>query len=358
MNNKSICFVLPSSGLAYAGGYKIVYEYANMFYKDGYDVAIFYTFKFPKITSVIRLLKNIYWFFRFIIFRDYKCKRNFNLKKGINEYLLFYSGKKIQNYSNICATAVRTSFMVNDIRTKENIKKYYLIQDYEKWGDITDSYLEESYKLPLKKIVIAEWLKEKVERLGEECSVIHNGLDFDYFNLIKPIEERNPCHICMLNHNDERKRCIDSFSALDIVKEKFPDLVVNIFGLPKRPKSLPSWYRYYQKPDKVTHNNIYNDSAIFIAASKEEGFGLPPAESMICGCALACTENNGFSIFAHNNETALTSPVLNPDALAANIIRLIEDSELRNRLAKQGNEYIKQFTWNRAFKSLKKIIEN
>ena len=60
---------------------------------------------------------------------------------------------------------------------------------------------------------------------------------------------------------------------------------------------------------------------------------------------------------AKDGETALVSPIENAVALAQNIIRLIEDDVLRCRIAKNGNEFIKQFNWDIAYKKLLQTLE-
>jgi hypothetical protein len=53
----------------------------------------------------------------------------------------------------------------------------------------------------------------------------------------------------------------------------------------------------------------------------------------------------------------LLSPPKDPDALAANVLRLLEDRELRLRLAHQGHEHVQQFTWDRAVTSFESVLE-
>ena len=161
----------------------------------------------------------------------------------------------------------------------------------------------------------------------------------------------------MLFHLDDRKRCCDSFVALEIVKKQIPELHVTMFGTPEKPDNIPEWYTYFKTPDRDTHNKIYNNASIFISASMKEGWALPPAESLQCGCALVCTDINGFKAYAINNETALVSPVYNVQALANNILNLIQDNNLRIKIAKNGNNFIQRFTWDKSFKQMKELIE-
>ena len=207
----------------------------------------------------------------------------------------------------------------------------------------------------MKKIVIAPWLQKEVEKTGNTAFLIPNGFDFNYFKLTQSIEKRSPFEIAMLYHKDDRKRCCDSIDALKIVKTYIPQLHVTMFGTPEKP-DLPEWFSYYQCPDKETHNSIYNNASIFVAASNVEGFGLTIGEAMICGCCISCTETTGFLCMA-NNTTALLSPVYDVKKLADNILLLINNQKLRIELAENGHNYIQQFTWGNAFSLFKNVIE-
>ena len=160
----------------------------------------------------------------------------------------------------------------------------------------------------------------------------------------------------MLYHTIELKGAKYGLEALEIVKKEIPQLKANLFGTPPAPPSLPEWITYYQLPNREKINNLYNEGAIFIGCSNSEGWGLPIGEAMICGAAVACTNNKGYLEMAKDGETALVSPIKNAPALANNIIRLIKDDELRHRIARNGNEFIKQFKWDDSYKKLKETL--
>ena len=80
-------------------------------------------------------------------------------------------------------------------------------------------------------------------------------------------------------------------------------------------------------------------------------------EAMLCGEAVACTDNLGYQEMAKHEETALLSPIKEPNQLAENIIRLIEDDELRIRLATNGQRYVEEhFTWEKSQTVLKNLL--
>ena len=77
---------------------------------------------------------------------------------------------------------------------------------------------------------------------------------------------------------------------------------------------------------------------------------------MACGCILVSTAYKG--VFEYANDTnALLSPVNDPQALAANILRAIEDADLRHALASKGSEDLKGFSLERAVETLIELME-
>jgi len=357
-----IVFLLPWRDEVPVGGYKVVYEYANRFYREGWDATICYphvrgSFK-QDVKNPLRRFKMRLGFFYRNLKKSYRAGEWFPLESGIKKLFVFaISDFALRDYKDakIIATAVETAMELNAVSSVPNANKFYFIQDFEAWN-VSEDAVYDSYRFSMRKITIAPWLRDRIESAGEKAELIPNGFDFSYFTLSIPIEDRSPYEIAMLYHKDERKRCEDAIKALELVKRQIPKLHVTMFGVPEPPADLPDWYTYHRQPSKALHNSIYNTAAIFVAASKAEGFGLTIGEAMICGCAIACTNNGGFSCMAIQDKTALLSPVFDTEALAKNILRLINDNELRIKLARAGNEYIRQFTWEKAFELFKSTL--
>lgn len=361
-----IVFLLPKICLVPVGGYKIVYQYAEEFAKTGIDVHLLFTkerqdFFLNDKTSLQWKIKYFLTFQYKKIFKLLKTPKWFNFKHSVKMDFTFAINK-----NSLChypletiffATAVETAYELNSIKSIPNNNKFYLIQDFENWNENTDEYVLNSYRFNMHKIVISKWLQEKVMTTGNNATIIPDGLDFEYFKLTEPIKNRTPYEVAMLYHVDDRKRCCDSIDALKLVKVKIPMLHVSIFGTPDKPENLPEWFSYYKLPSKETHNMIYNQAAIFVAASQKEGWGLPPAEAMQCGAALVCTDTGAVSEYAINKITALTSPVFDINKLAENIIKLINNNDLRISIATKGNEFIQKFTWKSSFALMKNEVE-
>jgi glycosyltransferase involved in cell wall biosynthesis len=358
----SITFLFPRTGEIPIGGFKVVYEYANRLAKDGYSVNIIYGIVSRRsITN--HIVRFAYYFLRFfrwlkyyLHFKDYKPSFWFVTDENIN-HLLRYSlaEKRIPKTDYYVATSWNTAIWLNDYKRVSIQNKFYLIQHFEDWHGPHDVVLK-TWKMELTKIVIAPWLQKIAEDMGEKSHLIENGLDGNSLYITIPVSNKNKYSVIMLWHDHPFKGCNIGMEAFSKIKREIPELTVTLFGVPKTPKNLPAWIKYFQKPKLDLLRTLYNESGIFVGTSYSEGWGLTVGEAMLCGCAVACTNNEGYTVVAKNNETALLSEVGNADALSKNIIRLIEDDFLRIRIAKSGNEMIKQFTWERAYNKFLKVI--
>lgn len=349
-----ISFIFPHQADEPAGGYKIIYEYANRLVADGHKVNIIYSGSlfwskkslYHKLTNCVRYVQRL--------IKGYSCRRWFALDKRVKEHFtLSLNYRHVPKSDIYICTSPYTAMYVKDYPTDN---KYYFIQGYENWGGITDEILRTTYRYPLHKIVISNWLKEIINKEEEYCDVVTNGFDFNYFKLKTPIEEKDKYKVTMVYSPIEIKGCKYGFEALNKVKEVFPQLTVTMYGSASKPLNLPAWYTYHIKPDKELHNKIYNDAAIFLAPSLQEGWGLTIGEAMICGQAVVCTNNQGYKEIATNSVNALICNTKNSDALAECVIKLISDDELRFRIAKKGNRDIEKFDIQISYLKLKEAL--
>jgi glycosyltransferase involved in cell wall biosynthesis len=235
-------------------------------------------------------------------------------------------------------------------------RKLYLIQHLETWLGCADQVMA-TWRLPLEKIVIARWLGKVAEDMGETSHYIPNGLDFTKFGCDVPAEARNPRQVAMLfNQSLAWKGSLDGLAAIMLLKEKYPDLEAEIFGIDARPDDMPSWIVYHQTPAQAELRRIYNSAAIFLAPSLTEGWGLPPCEAMMCGGAVVATDIGGHREFCTDEETALLVPAQAPEAIAAAAARLIDNTELRLKISRNGHSEIQRFTWEVATDAFERVL--
>lgn len=349
-----ITFLLARYDRKPVGGFKVVYEYANQLATRGHEVTIVHPRSLPNDYTpplINRLRKwpieRIWWRRRSIIISGVPWFSVNNRVKllSVPELIASY----IPDGDAVIGTYWATAEYVINYPPQKG-KGFYLLQAYEIWTG-PEERVHATWRAPLAKIVIAQWLYEQGLKLGvpaDHMMYVPLGLDHSKYRIIHPIDKRPP-RIAMLYHYLAVKGAEDGIKALELARGRLPAMQAVLFGVVRRPRSLPSWIDYCPLPSQEELvNDIYNGSSVYLCPSWSEGWHLPPAEAMACGCAVVSTDIGGVRDYAEHGVTALLSPPKDPDKLADNICRLLEDSELRIKLANAGNKLIQTFTWDRS----------
>jgi L-malate glycosyltransferase len=359
-----ITFVLPGYPKNPVGGYKVVYEYANHLVRERHEVAIVHPRKLEGSAPNRSRLSLLYWLGRQKeFFADMITKPTikwFSLDKKVQLIKTPDLGARhVPDADAIFATHWQTSLYVNDYPSKKGTK-FYLVMDYPPWF-ADKSELEHTWRLPLKKVAISNWLAELVTQAGvpkDDIKAIPIAVDLNRFHLINDVRKR-PKRIIMLYSSAPRKRSRLGLSALLECKEAVPNLEVRLFGpLRKRPPQIPSWIEYYGNISEQQLLELYNTASICLCSSEAEGFALPPAEAMACGCAVVTTDCGGNREYAVHEKTALVSDPDDFSSLVSNALRLLCDEELRIRIALAGRERISHFTWEQSTQQLIQFISD
>ena len=240
-------------------------------------------------------------------------------------------------------------------------KKLYFVQGYEIWDNL--DYGMNSYRLPLKKIAIATWIKEKlITECGcgeDDIEIVNNGIDTKKYFLSeeKDVNKNKEATISclMLDHTLEKKGVKYGIAAFMAAKKAVPNLRLKMFGI-KKSKYVPDGIDYYKDPNQDELVKLYQQSDIFIFPSLEEGWGLTPIEAMACGCAVVATNVGCMLDIGVNNENVVLSDCANVGSLADGIIKLAQNTEFRNKIAMNGYKTVQMLDWDRATDKFEKII--
>ncbi len=362
-----IIFVMGNFPFRPAGGPRLVYEYANRLAARGHQVTVVHGKRLlnePPAPSLYH--------------RARRCGRNIRsalLTSGVfgpPHIRWQYIDPRVQmlvvpdlrachipDGDAVIATGWYTAEFVA-IYPDSKGKKFYVVQP--NYGEIREvkERAEATWTSPLHKIAVAKFLLQEGLRLGckeGEMTYVPNGIDHNRFRLLTPVPRR-PERVAMFFSYQPWKGSAEGLEALKSARKVHPDLKVVLFGPTWRRASIPSWIEYRRNvPEKELVEEIYNGSRILLFPSWYEGFGLVPAEAMACGCAVVAADNDGVREFAKHEVNALLSPPKDVEALTKNLLRLLEDDNLRIRLAEAGIETIKQFTWERSTDMLEALLK-
>jgi glycosyltransferase involved in cell wall biosynthesis len=355
-----ITFLLPMSAAKPAGGFKVVYEYANFLAARGHRVNVVHPnlLRIDEPLSSFDLKTRLRIELRYLwmkLTKRYRPDHWFTVSPAVGlAWTKTLAAENVPDADVVVATAWETAEWAVTYPANKG-RGFYIIQHLETWSGPEERVMK-TWQAPLEKIVIAGWLERIAAEMDQRTRLIPNGMDFTRFRMTVPSEDRDPHQLLMLYHIVEWKGSADGLAAFRIARETIPELHLTLFGIDPAPPDLPPGVEYHHQPAQEKLNGFYNRAAIFISPSWTEGWGLPPAEALMCGGAIAVTRGGADEAFAIHGETALVSPIKDPAALAANIVRLVRDKELRLRLARNGHDLIQQFTWERSGAALEELM--
>ena len=114
----------------------------------------------------------------------------------------------------------------------------------------------------------------------------------------------------------------------------------------------------------IPHKNLvdyYNLADVFVlpaVASKigTEGQGLVLLEAMACGTAVIGTDTGGIKFIVKNNENGLLVRERDEKHLAENIVKVLSNNKLKEKLIKNGIKFVKNnYSWNIIVKTFDKL---
>lgn len=91
----------------------------------------------------------------------------------------------------------------------------------------------------------------------------------------------------------------------------------------------------------------YHRASVFCLPSQQEGFGIVFLEAMASGLPVVSTTATAIPEVVPDGEAGLLVPPRDPQALAAALLRLLQDPDLVARLRDAGRRHARQFSWER-----------
>jgi phosphatidylinositol alpha-mannosyltransferase len=184
-------------------------------------------------------------------------------------------------------------------------------------------------------------------------TILPNGIDLDLFNPHAPPPpgvRRDVPMILFLGRFDPRNGLTTLFDAYRKVKGKNREAQIVVVGDgPLR----NHYYRAAQNDPGITfvgavlgsRPSYYAHSAMYACPTTKASFGITLLESMACETPVVCSDILGFRDVVKHEREALMFPCGDVDALADDLVRLLDDETLRARLGKTGRAEAQAYGW-------------
>jgi glycosyltransferase involved in cell wall biosynthesis len=232
-------------------------------------------------------------------------------------------------------------------------KRAYFIQHYEAHPGQDIPRVEATWRLPMHKIIIAQWLIDIArDRYSDtDISYVPNAVDTRQFTA--PPRGKQPTPTVGVMYSIQHfKGCDVSLKAFELAKQKIPNLKLVSFGNrdPSTELPIPPGTDFTMQPPQDRIKDLYAKCDAWLFASRSEGFGLPLLEAMACRTPVIATATGAAPELIAPGGGVLV-PQEDPRAMAAEIERIVTLPEDQWRaMSDAAFNVATKYTWDDATK--------
>ena len=191
--------------------------------------------------------------------------------------------------------------------------------------------------------------RELEERLpGLRVRVIYPGLDPEFSPGRGPGGEPYVFHLASADPRDNTETVL---RAIEIARKRIPIRLV-VGGAASRTDADAEYTGRVSDEELV---RLYRGAAAYVDASLYEGFGYQALEAMACGAPFV--GSNATSIPEVVGDAGLLADPRDPEALAAALVRVLEEPGLADELRRRGLERAREFTWESTADAFAEVFE-
>lgn len=340
-----ITFVLPYAGLQ--GGIRVIAIYADRLRRRGHDVQVISQ---PQVMSIRQTAKSL------LLGHGLPKPQPSYFDESDVPHRILESARAVTDGDVpdgdvVIATFYTTASGVQKLSRSKGAKVIF-IQNYEVAPGKSNPALDASWRMPMHKIVISNWLLALARDKFADNSVSHvpNGVDMEQFNA--PARPKNAIPaVGILYSTNALKGGRVVLRALNRVRAAIPTLRVVSFGA-ERPDfrlPLPASTQFHYRPPQDVLRSIYAQCDVWLCGSHVEGFHLPPLEAMACRCPIVSTRVGGSMDVIEEGVNGHLVDVNDDKALADRVLRVLRlpnsDWKLMSDAARQT---AMGFNWEKA----------
>ena len=194
----------------------------------------------------------------------------------------------------------------------------------------------------------------------EKIRTIFNGMNGQFVPDFSKKKENLMVYVGRIKRYKQLDHLVRAFQ---IVKDRIPDAELAIAGrgdfseVKKLSEKLNLKIKLYNEISEKEKLDLLQRARIFVTTSMKEGWGITVIEANRCGTPVVAYDVPGLRDSVRNDETGLLVKLGDIEGFAKNIIKMIEDDSLQERLNDNALNWSKTFDWNKSTKEFEKIID-
>jgi glycosyltransferase involved in cell wall biosynthesis len=352
-----ITFVLPT--LCLAGGIRIISIFAERLRKLGHSVFVISP-PHPKPSmrqQVKSLLRGRGWISPYE--KEPSFFDNLGVENKIIERYRPIEDKDVPDADVVIATWWETAEWVAKLSPSKGAKAYF-IQHYEVFDYLPQDRVEATWRLPLHKIMLSQWLVDIArEKYGDsQVSLALPSVDTKQF-YASPRNKQSVPTVGMMYSITYWKGTDIALKAFSLAAAKIPNLRLVAFGTgaPSSELPLPANTEYVIQPDQDKIRDYYSKCDAWLLASRSEGFGLPIIEAMACRTPVISTPVGAAPEILSGGTGILVRPE-DPEEMAKAIESICQLPNSKwQALSEAAYAKVKNYTWEDATASFEAALK-
>ena len=220
--------------------------------------------------------------------------------------------------------------------------------------------IDAAYRLPLPKLVVSRHLIPICKQFTEDVTYVGQIVDEEFFRA-RTARENEPLRVLLCGQSQADLKGIDEgYGAAAHARwfhQKF-DLVRVSPWAPSREEPLDSVQEFHVALSTREMTRLMHSCDVLIAPNhREEGFGLPGAEALASGIPTVLTAIPSHQSWDERHDYALFAPEENAVELGEQLIALLGDADLREKLRVRGREVAEQWHAEHVADRLEKFFQ-
>ncbi|MFY0654177.1 MAG: glycosyltransferase family 4 protein [Cyclobacteriaceae bacterium] len=210
-------------------------------------------------------------------------------------------------------------------------------------------------------LCVSDAIKEIVQqgiKKPEICQTIYSGIDLSKFDQVGDKEDLRSKYSIgrstfLVGNTSALADHKDYFTFIDtaevLLKER-EDVHFIIFGRGELEAELKGYAQSKSIEDSITFAGFVENIQellpqldLFLMTSKTEGLGTSLLDAMVCKVPIVATRAGGIPEIIMHEKSGLLSEVKDSKGLAEQVVRLIENAELCERLVRNASEFVLKF---------------